>query len=86
MTGALRMEERRHDTRLRSLKSGTILRDYAPSLDCVIRNLSKSGALLDLKAPVPESFLLLIKLEPLKRNCRSCGDPRGASGYASRSN
>jgi hypothetical protein len=40
-------------------------------VDCTIRNLSASGARIELANPVavPDAFLLIIKPEILKRTC-----------------
>ena len=44
----------------------------AAAVDCVIRNMSETGAGLEVESPVgiPDEFRLLIKPEFLKRNCR----------------
>ena len=62
------MEKRRAD-RLRTFKGGSILFGSAPGVDCIIRNMSKSGACLEVQAPVADTFSLLIKPELLKRTC-----------------
>lgn len=42
------------------------------TVDCIIRNLSESGASLEIASPVviPDDFILMIKPESLKRRCR----------------
>jgi hypothetical protein len=42
------------------------------TIDCIIRNMSKTGALLAVESPVgiPDDFTLLIKPERKKRSCR----------------
>jgi hypothetical protein len=64
--------ERRTSQRLRTLKGGSILFGLAPAIDCVVRNLSATGACLAVPNPaaIPEQFDLLIKPELLKRHCR----------------
>jgi PilZ domain len=66
------MPESRQAPRLRTLKGGSILFGLAPSIDCVIRNMSDMGAQLAVESPVgiPEEFTLLIKPEMIKRTCR----------------
>jgi hypothetical protein len=66
------MTEHRIKPRLRTLKGGSILFGVAPAVDCVIRNMSETGALLavDSAIGIPEDFTLLIKPELIKRNCR----------------
>jgi hypothetical protein len=65
------MNENRQTPRLRTLKGGSILFGVAPAIDCVIRNLSKTGAMLVVESRgIPDEFTLLIKPELLKRACR----------------
>jgi hypothetical protein len=65
------MDENRASPRLRTLKGGSIIFGLAPGVDCVIRNMSDTGACLEVKGTVgiPDDFILLIKPEILKRNC-----------------
>jgi PilZ domain len=61
----------RRAPRSRTFKSGTIsLGDR--SLDCLIRNISATGACLELKgtATIPTSFKLTIKPDSLFRDCK----------------
>lgn len=64
--------ERRGSHRHKTFKGGSISFDLAPPVACIIRNMSESGAGLELSNPaqVPDSFDLLIKPELLKRHCR----------------
>jgi hypothetical protein len=57
---------------LRTLKGGSILFGLAPAIDCIIRNMSETGAQLAVESPVgiPDEFTLLIKPQLKKRNCR----------------
>ena len=57
---------------LRTLKGGSILYGVAPSVDCVIKNMSPIGALLAVEnqADIPDDFTLLIKPELTKRPCQ----------------
>jgi hypothetical protein len=66
------MDESRRAQRLRTFKGGSILFGTAPAIDCVIRNMSETGALLAVESPVgiPDEFTLLIKPELIKRACR----------------
>lgn len=66
------MMERRTSQRLRAFKGGSISFDRAASIDCLVRNLSKTGACLIVESPVgiPDNFTLIIKPELLRRNCR----------------
>lgn len=70
--GAWDMEERRREPRMRVLKKGAIeLKDGASVLDCVIRNISKLGARVDIASSVgvPEAFVLRIG-DDTTRRCR----------------
>lgn len=66
------MEERRATPRNRTYKGGSIIFGLAAGVDCVIRNLSDTGASLEVESPVgiPDDFTLLIKPELLKRRCQ----------------
>lgn len=66
------MAEHRRSPRLRTLKGGSILFGTAAAIDCIIRNMSKTGAALEVESLVgiPDDFTLLIKPELIKRNCR----------------
>ena len=66
------MDEHRRSARLRSFKGGAILFEPAPSVDCIIRNMSQTGACLEIPTYVtlPDQFILLIKHQTLQRRCR----------------
>jgi hypothetical protein len=65
------MDNKRDSPRLRTIKGGSILFGFAPAIDCIIRNMSKTGAMLAVESPVgiPDDFILLIKPELTKRAC-----------------
>lgn len=67
------MTEKRQAPRRRTLKGGSILFGVAPAIDCVIRNMSATGAQLAVDSPaaIPDEFTLLIKPELIKRKCRA---------------
>ncbi len=64
------MEEHRHSTRHRTFKGGSISFKQG-IVDCIIRNMSGTGALLEVAhaASLPDQFILIIKPETLKRSC-----------------
>jgi hypothetical protein len=65
------MTDRRVSPRLRVLKTGRlVLSEKAPKLECSIRNLSDSGALLQVSSTfgIPADFDLFIGNE--RRSCR----------------
>ncbi len=65
------MSENRSSPRHRTFKGGSISYGAAPSVDCIVRNISQSGACIEVanNAAVPDRFTLLIKPELLKRSC-----------------
>ncbi len=63
--------EKRNAGRHRVLKGGTIL--FGDSgVDCTIRNLSTSGAMLNVATPVglPDQFTLLVQKTAQHQSCR----------------
>ncbi len=65
------MEEKRSGQRMRVLKAGKIAFGGA-TIDCTIRNMSKSGALLEVESPlgIPHHFVLVIPADQTSRLCR----------------
>jgi len=61
----------RASPRRRVLKAGTILIDRASTIDCVVRNVSDTGVLLEVASPVgiPDDFTLVVKADKLARPC-----------------
>jgi hypothetical protein len=66
------MVEHPRASRQRTFKGGSISFATAPSIDCIVRNLSETGACLELAGPVgvPDNFTLLIRPELSKRTCQ----------------
>lgn len=66
------MNEHRTSRRVRVLKTGSIEVSSGSAIDCVIRNLSKTGAALEVASPlgIPEEFVLSIPADYLKFQCR----------------
>ena len=64
--------EARRAPRLRTLKGGSIIFGWAALIDCTVRNISETGAALDIESPagIPDEFILVIKPEIAKRSCR----------------
>ena len=64
--------EARRAQRLRTFKGGLIMFGVASPIGCLIRNLSTTGAALEVEREqgIPDAFTLLIKPEFLKRKCR----------------
>lgn len=65
------MVEKRASQRYRVFKGGTITFENN-GIACTVRNMSDSGAAIDLESPVilPQSFTLSITRDNLVRNCR----------------
>jgi hypothetical protein len=59
------MDEHRITPRRRLLKSGKISFSHGAVIDCTIRNLSESGAALEVSSPVgiPERFMLVVEAD-----------------------
>jgi hypothetical protein len=57
--------------RRRILKAGSI-QFGGGSIDCIVRNLSETGAALEVVTPlfIPDRFTLVVQTEQLKRSCR----------------
>jgi hypothetical protein len=66
------MDEKRKVQRQRTLKAGTISNSGAGSIDCVVKNLSETGASLEIESPIgiTDDFTLVIINDDVKRSCR----------------
>jgi len=66
------MTEQRTSPRRHTFKVGTILFGWATAVECVVRNLSATGACIEVasSAGIPGEFALRIKREIPKRECR----------------
>jgi len=75
-------DEHRKEPRQRTFKGGTISFDRAAGIDCVVRNISKSGACLEVQSPlgIPEQFTLVVKPDDLKRSCQVAWRSAGRIG------
>jgi hypothetical protein len=65
------MIEKRATPRHRVLKHGTLAFGGGGGVDCMVRNISDSGARLDIANPVglPASFTLVIQTDQFMRRC-----------------
>jgi hypothetical protein len=61
--------DRRRATRRKVLKAAKTFWPNGDSSQCIVYNLSETGAQLELRGPVPNVFELLIEGEPLRRSC-----------------
>jgi hypothetical protein len=66
------MDEHRKRIRLRTYKGGRINFESGVGIDCLIRNLSDTGACLDVDTALiwGDRFQLVIRPENVTRNCR----------------
>jgi hypothetical protein len=65
------MDEHRIAQRHRLLKGGTIAFNGAAGISCTVRNMSETGAALDVISPVgiPEKFTLVMDGSELSKPC-----------------
>jgi hypothetical protein len=66
------MVEIRTQPRLRTLKGGRISFNHGAAIDCIVRNLTSTGACLEVASPIgiPESFELVLDSDGTSRACR----------------
>ena len=66
------MSDNRTSQRQKTFKGGTISFDRAAGIDCIVRNLSATGARLQIESHmgIPEEFTLVIKPEFIRRSCQ----------------
>ena len=64
-------EHRRPPPRHRTLKAGTIVFNRAGGITGLVRNLSQTGAMLEVETVIgiPDDFTLLIETDHFKRDC-----------------
>lgn len=65
------LDEKRKVQRHRTLKAGKITFNRAATIDCRVRNLSSTGAGLDVVSQIgiPDEFVLVIESDHLTRSC-----------------
>jgi hypothetical protein len=64
-------QNRRSEARMTSVQRGHIVWFAAASVECLIRNLSKTGASLEVSSPVPLTFdLVFDSSDRPRRSCR----------------
>ncbi len=66
------MEDRRRVQRHRTLKAGIINFNRAGGVDCRVRNLSPSGACLEVASQIgiPNEFVLVVESDHMKAPCQ----------------
>ncbi len=65
-----KMNDKRIVSRHRVFKAGKIVFDGAV-IDCTVRNISRTGAALEVESPVgiPHNFILVIETDRVRRAC-----------------
>ena len=78
------MIEKRVEPRHRVLKRGTLAFNGGGGLDCMVRNISSSGARIDISNPVgiPEKFMLVIEADQFMRRCHTVWSSEQRIGVA----
>jgi len=78
------MIEKRAAPRHRVLKRGTVAFSGGGGLDCTVRNISQTGARIDIASPVgvPEVFTLVIEADDFMRRCRAVWSSERQIGVA----
>ena len=62
--------DRRRARRRRVLKGGKIVWPNGAAFECRIRDISETGARLEVNSPVPKIFQLVIPSEQFRNSCR----------------
>jgi hypothetical protein len=70
--GSIAMNERRNSPRHRVFQAGTIEFNRAGGVSCTVRNLSATGACLEVESPlgIPETFDIMIGSDKLIHHCK----------------
>jgi hypothetical protein len=84
LPGADSMTERRRAARQGGFKAGKIESGQAGGVRCMIRNISSTGAFLELAAPtdLPDKFVLVVLSDHRQRNCEVVWRQRHRFGVA----
>ena len=64
------VEDRRSSPRFKRLKGARIVWPTGTAVTCVVRNLSETGAKIEVHSPVPGTFDLLFDGDQLRRSCQ----------------
>ena len=78
------MIEKRAALRRRVLKQGTLAFGGGGGVGCTVRNLSASGARIDIVTPIglPETFILVIAADHFMRRCHAVWSSERRIGVA----
>lgn len=65
------MSDKRSSARRRTFKGGLIMYGTVAGIDCLLRNMSETGACLELTSTfaIPDQFSLIVRPEGLRRDC-----------------
>jgi hypothetical protein len=61
--------DRRIAQRMRTLKGGKIVWPTGTPVKCIVRNLSQTGANIEVHSPVPHTFELVFDGDESRRSC-----------------
>ena len=62
--------DRRSSPRTKTLKGAQISWPSGSAVKCIVRNLSETGAKIEVHSPVPATFDLVFDLDHSRRSCR----------------
>ena len=65
------IDETRIAPRRRVLKAGAITFAHGAAIDCTVKNLSATGAALEVESPlgIPSEFVLVVASDSIRRSC-----------------
>jgi PilZ domain len=65
------MTDKRASQRQRTFKAGSIVFNYAAGIDCIVKNRSAVGAMIEVESQlgVPDSFVLVIDCDKVRQPC-----------------
>ena len=82
--------DRRLSPRTKTLKGAQLVWPASSAVKCIVRNLSETGAKIEIQSPVPGTFDLVFDSDHSRHSCRVvwrkepmmvCGLCSGSAGY-----
>src|SRR5271169_6603878 len=64
------IKDRRSSRRTKALKGAGIVWPTGNPVRCIVRNVSETGAKIEVHSPVPGTFELVFDLDQSRRSCR----------------
>jgi PilZ domain-containing protein len=62
--------DRRSSPRTKTLKGAQIFRPAGNAVKCIVRNLSETGAKIEVHSPIPATFDLVFDSDQTRKSCR----------------